>query len=39
MYIGFMKDIHTVEPLVPEPSLVEVGIAVGKFEKLIIPSY
>jgi hypothetical protein len=23
-------DIHTVEPLVPEPSLVEVEIAIGK---------
>jgi hypothetical protein len=27
-------DVHTAEPLVPEPSLVEVEIAIGKFEKL-----
>jgi hypothetical protein len=26
------KDIHTAEPLVPEPSLVEVEIAIGKLE-------
>jgi hypothetical protein len=25
-------DIHTTEPLVPEPSLVEVEIATGKFK-------
>jgi hypothetical protein len=25
-------DIHTAEPLVPEPSLVEVEIATGKFK-------
>jgi hypothetical protein len=25
-------DIHTAEPLVPEPSLVEVEIAIGKFK-------
>jgi hypothetical protein len=26
-------DIHMAEPLVPEPSLVEVEIAVGKFKR------
>jgi hypothetical protein len=27
------KDIHTPEPLVPEPSLVEVEIAIGKLKR------
>jgi hypothetical protein len=26
------KDIHTAEPSVPEPSLVEVEIAIGKLK-------
>jgi hypothetical protein len=26
------KDIHTAEPLVPEPSLVEVEVAIGKLK-------
>jgi hypothetical protein len=26
-------DIHTAEPLVPEPSLVEVKIAIGKLKR------
>jgi hypothetical protein len=29
-------DIHTAEPLVPEPGLVEVEIAIGKLK---IPRY
>jgi hypothetical protein len=37
MYMGFMmlskqKDIHPAEPLVPEPSLVEAEIAIGKLK-------
>jgi hypothetical protein len=31
------KDIHTAEPLVPEPSLVEVEIAIGKLKSYKIP--
>jgi hypothetical protein len=31
------KDIHTAEPLVPEPSLVEVEIAIGKFKSYKFP--
>jgi hypothetical protein len=31
-------DIHTVEPLVPEPSLVEVEIAIGKLKSYKSPS-
>jgi hypothetical protein len=31
------KDIHTAEPLVPEPSLVEVEIAIGKLESYKSP--
>jgi hypothetical protein len=31
------KDIHTVEPLVPEPSLVEVEIAIGKLKSYKSP--
>jgi carbamoylphosphate synthase large subunit len=31
------KDIHTAEPLVPEPSLVEVEIAIGKFKSYKYP--
>jgi hypothetical protein len=30
-------DIHTAEPLVPEPSLVEVEIAIGKLESYKSP--
>jgi hypothetical protein len=30
-------DIHTVEPLVPEPSLVEVEIAIGKLKSYKSP--
>jgi hypothetical protein len=30
-------DIHTAEPLVPEPSLVEVEIAIGKFRSYKSP--
>jgi hypothetical protein len=30
-------DIHTAEPLVPEPSLVEVNIAIGKLERYKSP--
>jgi hypothetical protein len=37
MYMGFMMSgIHMAESLVPEPSLVEVEIAVGKL-KVINP--
>jgi hypothetical protein len=28
------KDIHRAEPLVPEPSLVEVEIAIGKLKDI-----
>jgi hypothetical protein len=31
------KDIHTAEPLVPEPSLVEVEIAIGKLKSYNSP--
>jgi hypothetical protein len=31
------KDIHTAEPLVPEPSLVEVEIAIGKLKRYKTP--
>jgi hypothetical protein len=31
------KDIHTAEPLVPEPSLVEVEIAIGKLKSYKSP--
>jgi hypothetical protein len=31
-------DLHTAEPLVPEPSLVEVEIAIGKLESYKSPS-
>jgi hypothetical protein len=31
------KDIHTAEPLVPEPSLVEVEIAIGKMRSYKSP--
>jgi hypothetical protein len=31
-------DIHMAEPLVPEPSLVEVEIAIGKWESYKSPS-
>jgi hypothetical protein len=31
-------DIHTAEPLVPEPSLVEVEIAIGKLKSYKSPS-
>jgi hypothetical protein len=31
-------DIHTAEPLVPEPSLVEVEIAIGKMKSYKFPS-
>jgi hypothetical protein len=31
------KDIHTAEPLVPEPSLVEVEIATGKLKSYKSP--
>jgi hypothetical protein len=42
MYMGFIMlgrwmDIHTAEPLVPEPRLVEVGIAVGKLKNYKSP--
>jgi hypothetical protein len=30
-------DIHTAEPLVPEPSLVEVEIAIGNFQRCKSP--
>jgi hypothetical protein len=30
-------DIHTAEPLVPEPSLVEVEIAIGELKEYISP--
>jgi hypothetical protein len=30
-------DIHTAEPLVPEPSLVEVEIAIGKLKRYKFP--
>jgi hypothetical protein len=30
-------EIHTVEPLVPDPSLLEVGIATAKLEKYTLP--
>jgi hypothetical protein len=30
-------DIHTTEPLVPEPSLVEVEIAIGKLKRYKSP--
>jgi hypothetical protein len=30
-------EIHTAEPLVPEPSLVEVEIAIGKFKSYKSP--
>jgi hypothetical protein len=30
-------DIHTAEPLVPEPSLVEVGIVIGKLKSYKSP--
>jgi hypothetical protein len=30
-------DIHTAEPLVPEPSLVEVEIAIGKLKSYKFP--
>jgi hypothetical protein len=30
-------DIHTTEPLVPEPSLVEVEIAIGKLKSYKSP--
>jgi hypothetical protein len=30
-------DIHTAEPLVPEPSLVEVKIAIGKLKSYKFP--
>jgi hypothetical protein len=30
-------DIHTAEPLVPEPSLVEVEIAIGKLKRYKSP--
>jgi hypothetical protein len=30
-------DIHTAEPLVPEPSLVEVEIAIGKLKSYKSP--
>jgi hypothetical protein len=30
-------DIHTAEPLIPEPSLVEVEIAVGKLKSYKSP--
>jgi hypothetical protein len=29
-----LVDIHTAEPLVPEPGFVEVEIAIGKLKKL-----
>jgi hypothetical protein len=32
------KDIHTAEPLVPEPSLVEVEIAIGKLKSYKSPA-
>jgi hypothetical protein len=31
------KDIHTAEPLVPEPSLVEVEITIGKLKSYKSP--
>jgi hypothetical protein len=31
-------DIHTAEPLVPEPSLVEVEIATGNFKSYKSPN-
>jgi hypothetical protein len=31
-------DIHTAEPLMPEPSLVEVEIAIGKLKSYKSPS-
>jgi hypothetical protein len=32
-------DIHTAEPLVPEPSLVEVEIAIGKLKSYKSPGF
>jgi hypothetical protein len=41
MYMGVhnvrQMDIHTAEPLVPEPSLVEVEIAIGKLRSYKSP--
>jgi hypothetical protein len=41
MYMGVhnvrQKDIHTAEPLVPEPSLLEVEIAIGKLKSYKSP--
>jgi hypothetical protein len=35
---GSQTEIHTAEPLVPEPSSSEVGIVIGKLKKYKSPS-